>query len=405
MRQLSWVVFILCCWTPPTPAQPTWVYKGNLGSGPINALISKSADGIFAGTDQGGIFVSTDFGESWTQRNSGLPLFYIRSLALDSSGILYAGTQGAGILLSSNSGNQWVATTMSVDHTVRAIGTSPSGIIFAGTSGGGAFRSTGSGGTWLPVTNGLTDPFVRFFAVRSPEIFAGTGFAGVFRSTNNGDSWTISLSSDWDYRALTFDHEGNIFAGGWGGGVLRSTNGGDVWENVNVGLTNRIVEWLIAEGSLLFAATRGGGVFVSSNQGTLWVEARQGMTNLDIRSLAIDDAGYLYAGSGMGDVFRTSSPITGIHEEPRHTSFSLEHNFPNPFNSSTTIRFTLAATEDVRLTVFTLLGEEIATLIDERMVQGGHTFSFEAGDIASGVYFYHLSAGQFRTTRRLMIIR
>jgi hypothetical protein len=72
--------------------------------------------------------------------------------------------------------------------------------------------------------------------------------------------------------------------------------------------------------------------------------------------------------------------------------FSLEQNYPNPFNPSTMIKFTLAADSKVSLKVFNVLGQEIASLIDQDMSAGTHTVDFNAEGINSGVYFYKIDA-------------
>jgi len=78
--------------------------------------------------------------------------------------------------------------------------------------------------------------------------------------------------------------------------------------------------------------------------------------------------------------------------------FVLWQNYPNPFNSATLIRYNLRTVSQVHLTVFDLLGREIATLVDERLVPGTHTLQWNAAGLSSGVYFYRLSV--VSTTRR-----
>ena len=77
-------------------------------------------------------------------------------------------------------------------------------------------------------------------------------------------------------------------------------------------------------------------------------------------------------------------------------AFSLEQNFPNPFNPATTIRFTLPRALDVSLTIMNILGEEVATLASRQMEQGTHTLRWDASGIPSGMYLYRLKARQRR---------
>jgi len=85
--------------------------------------------------------------------------------------------------------------------------------------------------------------------------------------------------------------------------------------------------------------------------------------------------------------------------------YVLLQNYPNPFNPSTTLAFALPQQSHVSLKVFNLLGEEVATLVDETMDAGDHTVRFDASGLSSGVYLYRLRAGEFLQSRRMTILR
>ncbi len=89
----------------------------------------------------------------------------------------------------------------------------------------------------------------------------------------------------------------------------------------------------------------------------------------------------------------------------RPGSYSLEQNYPNPFNPSTTIGFALPQAEHVTLKIFNVLGEQVATLVDEQRNAGIHKVVFEARTLASGVYFTVFNAGNVRQVRRLMLMK
>jgi hypothetical protein len=85
--------------------------------------------------------------------------------------------------------------------------------------------------------------------------------------------------------------------------------------------------------------------------------------------------------------------------------FVLVQNFPNPFNPSTTIRYGLPRGADVTLAVYNALGQEVARLVDTHQESGYHEVRFDGTNVASGVYFYRLRAGEFSQTKRLMLVR
>ncbi len=86
-------------------------------------------------------------------------------------------------------------------------------------------------------------------------------------------------------------------------------------------------------------------------------------------------------------------------------AFTLEQNYPNPFNPLTTIAFNLPATAPVQLVVYDIRGREVAVLVDHEMARGPHQISFDGRHLPSGVYLYHLRAGEQTETRRMVLIK
>lgn len=97
---------------------------------------------------------------------------------------------------------------------------------------------------------------------------------------------------------------------------------------------------------------------------------------------------------------------TGV-EEPakRPTEFALHQNFPNPFNPTTTIRYSISERTHVSLRLFNLLGQEVMVLIDEDQDRGEHSVHLNASLLASGVYFYRMAAGQFSDQRKIILLK
>jgi hypothetical protein len=92
-------------------------------------------------------------------------------------------------------------------------------------------------------------------------------------------------------------------------------------------------------------------------------------------------------------------------EEVTPRNFELAQNYPNPFNAVTTIEFYLPQSSHVMLKVFNLTGEEVATLTAENLSAGRHVTQWNAGGLASGVYFYQLQAGNFVEMKKLILIK
>ncbi|MFQ3607849.1 MAG: T9SS type A sorting domain-containing protein [Chloroherpetonaceae bacterium] len=89
----------------------------------------------------------------------------------------------------------------------------------------------------------------------------------------------------------------------------------------------------------------------------------------------------------------------------RPKEFKLEQNYPNPFNPTTTIQFAVPSVSDVKLEVFNILGQKVASLVNRRMEAGLHTVNFNAVNLSSGVYFYRLQSGSFVQTKKMMLVK
>lgn len=97
--------------------------------------------------------------------------------------------------------------------------------------------------------------------------------------------------------------------------------------------------------------------------------------------------------------------LTSVREDELPNAFSLSQNYPNPFNPTTTIQYSLPEATQVRVEVFSLLGQSAAVLLDGVQQAGTHTIDFDASDLSTGVYFYRLITPEFTQTRQMMLIK
>jgi len=99
----------------------------------------------------------------------------------------------------------------------------------------------------------------------------------------------------------------------------------------------------------------------------------------------------------------TSVPSRPV--DPRPSSFALMQNYPNPFNPFVTIIYQVPVESFIALKVYDVLGREIGTLVSERRTPGTYSVAFNAAGLASGVYFYRMSAGSFEGTKKMLLVR
>ena len=106
------------------------------------------------------------------------------------------------------------------------------------------------------------------------------------------------------------------------------------------------------------------------------------------------------------DVSLNPNSTTGINDNATVISgYDLKQNYPNPFNPSTIISYQIPQNSFVTLKVYNILGNEVATLVNEQQTAGNHNFNFKANNLASGVYIYKLTAGSFTAVRKLTLLK
>lgn len=123
----------------------------------------------------------------------------------------------------------------------------------------------------------------------------------------------------------------------------------------------------------------------------------------DWENLAMFD----FSGNALPSMSAFKPLATPIEKEPSvmHLQTKLEQNYPNPFNPTTVIPFQLSQTSEVRLSIYNILGERIATLVNSRLTQGSYTRMFSSKNISSGIYFYKLTVDNHSFVRKMLIVK
>ena len=105
-------------------------------------------------------------------------------------------------------------------------------------------------------------------------------------------------------------------------------------------------------------------------------------------------------------IFTDTVTVVGINDpEVLPNNFFLEQNFPNPFNPSTTISFSIPEQSLVKLEVFNTLGEKVTTLVNENLSKGNYKYSWDATELSSGIYFYRMETATFSQSKKMLLIK
>ena len=167
------------------------------------------------------------------------------------------------------------------------------------------------------------------------------------------------------------------------------------WEKIVVS-GDSVSIWAFADGAA--PADTAGYIFTTDN-----VAIGAGAPTFIIAAVTDDDSSSVH----IDEIWYNETP-TGMSisdDAPIASSYELGQNYPNPFNPTTHIRFNIPETAGAKLTVFNIMGEAVANLVDGVVSAGGHTVSWNAANMPTGVYFYRLESGNFSQTRKLLLVK
>lgn len=379
------------------------------------------------------------------------------------------GGDGRGVYRSTDNGTTWSALAAGGANTeVYSITISPSRFIYAGIWGGLPV-STDGGATWTDRSIGLPYAPISFLGSdRQDNVFAATGSFGTYRFLFTQwellDKGLPSIDEG-GIESLAIDSAGNVYGGSPSEGVYRLPFGGSIWHRYNSGLEDSSVNSICIDSTgNLYAATSGGGVYrnggvplaVTLSRFSA-VQGAPGSVRLDWTTLSeINNYGFYVErsanpGSGFTEItlrvipghgttnqahdytytdsaadgavpwYRLrqadldgtthytdavrAAPSTGLTTRGLPGAIRLMQNFPNPFNPRTVIRYELPSEGAVTVTVYDVLGREVATLVEGRAGAGLHEITWDAARYPSGPYFCVLRNGGTRIVMRMMVLK
>lgn len=409
------------------------------------------------------ILHTTDGGNNWLPQNAGTRFFLNACFFNDEdTGWICGGNISADssiILHTTDGGANWIHQTCPVAvnlHDIFFLNNKRGWVV---GENGAVLQTENAGTNWTVVATGRTEKFYSVFFVDD-----STGWVGgnsILKTTNGGRTWNQQLAyAEPDYiRKIYFltPLVGWAVKQGLEGALLKTMNGGATWDKVEIGTVNSLydisvidenVGWVVGTYSTILKSAalivpvelssfeafwRNSRVELnwataseSNNYGfaverqnpgtTIWLKIGfvpgHGTTTEAQQYRFIDNP----VGSGAFNYRLKQIDANGaVQFSPTREVivpgwFMLYQNTPNPFNPETTIKFEMAANELVTLEIYNLLGQKVATLLNERKTAGIHTIIWSGKDeqsrpLNSGVYFYRLKAGNFEATRKLVLIK
>ncbi len=371
------------------------------------------------------ILITTDAGKTWIQKS--IPRSYPIDISLVNKNTFYVASGDGTFYKTIDGGNTWIVIYSNPEKTqfgnyIKMF--SPTDGIAMGDGNFSTnvplFIKTTDGINWIetsskPIGGGMADGWKSLDFVNSNIGYyspkGGQAPRRLWKTTDGGLNW---VETNFDVYANVIKFYDKAF------GILahlptiyRTINGGITWQDYQIQVSSPYpaldFEFVPNNPKKVWMSYYSG-LFFSNDSGKTWTE--QSIPNItsafDI-TFANEKTGWLLCGNGK--LFYTNNGggfFTELAEENNiPTSFYLFQNYPNPFNPNTVISYQLPISTHVRLKVYDLLGREVVTLVNEFQNAGTHnsTFFAQHSSIPSETYFYRLTAGDFSSTHKMILLK
>jgi photosystem II stability/assembly factor-like uncharacterized protein len=396
----------------------------------------------------GKIYSTTDGGNNWLKKTTGNPIWLTSGSFLDdSSGWALGGISG--IMKTTNGGEDWNVYPSNTSDWLTAICFVSKNIGYAVGWFGRIIKTTDGGINWFSLNNpeNYNLNTVKFFDEDTGLV---GGNEGILRTTDGGKSWSnYEIDDFYGIRSFSFIND-KI---GWAAAIITyfTSDGGINWNPVWI-LQGHLPEYesiCFIDSSTAWAAGNYGKIVKTTDGGTHWTD-QVNNTNLNFYSIAFIDSenGWAVGDSGTiistndggvswrkmipltheslnyigfinrttgwiigngGTILKTNNAnITGIKnriDAEIPSGFRLFQNYPNQFNPTTRIEYSIPNSSFVTLKVYDVLGREVAVLINEEKHAGNYEVEFNGKNLSSGIYFYKLQAGNYSSVKKMILMK
>ncbi|MFH0734385.1 MAG: YCF48-related protein [bacterium] len=393
----------------------TWIQQTFTNT--INKIFALKSPIKLWGVQDKGIVRSSD-GKKWrftpNDQISNISDMYFRD---EYNGWLVGGYNlSTKLFRTTDAGNTWTNQTVNVNQNLQSIFFVDQTYGWIAGTNGTILQTLDSGSTWgsqvTPTVAHLND--IAFYdtqlgyAVGKGTYGVHTGQNVILKTYNSGLLWNViyaETANDQFGHVFCFDE--NTFLVISNKKVYKSSDGGTT---LNTLFVNTQSSFSITSAEFFgpangYLATTEG-IYRTLDGGSTW----NSNINLSCQSLTFISPTEGWGASSSYGIIHTKNGGVSSVETIENGDFipdgySLEQNFPNPFNPSTTILFNLPQNEFVTLKIYDILGKEITTLINQQLNAGSYKNLWSPSNLASGIYFYSLQAGKFNQTRKMIFLK
>jgi len=277
-------------------------------------------------------------------------------------------------------------------------------------------KTTNGGTNWTTIDLGTIGDLGSVYFTSSMTGWLVGASGRILNTTNGGTNWISQLSGTSDVLFSTdFDSPTTGWIVGQNGIILYTTNGGTNWISQSSGTTDDLFSVNFISSTTGWAVGDHETILKTSNSGTNWIKQSGGnFFSNRLNSVYFISPLTGWAVGENGSILKTinGGGTTGIINnsisEASPSNFTLSQNYPNPFNPVTNLKFGISHLGFVSLKVYDVLGNEVATLVNEKKNAGTYNYQFSIVNyqLASGIYFYSLYVdGRLVDTKRLILLK
>ena len=273
-------------------------------------------------------------------------------------------------------------------------------------------KTDDGGYNWFPLNSGTNNPLFDIYFTDNNTGYIVGRYDPILKTMDAGITWILKPYNypTWPYWLLSvhFPTQNVGYAMAFNSAVLKTTDSGETWEVLRDDSNFNSYAVFFTDNSTGYIAGKDGWILKTIDGGYGWSYQRAGYS--DLNSIYFTSSTTGYAISSSAGIYKTvdAGGPTSIEEkeiENYPLTFSLSQNHPNPFNSSTKIKFDLPKQESVKIEIFNLLGQKIEILVNQYMSVGSHEIEFVANNLPSGVYLYRIDAGGFHQVKKMILLQ
>ncbi len=427
MKKLIYTLASILIITSCIYAQSGWILQTSGTTENLYAISCVDSMIAFAAGGNGTILYTTNKGDLWSNKISGTSEPLLGVDFIDANNGIAVGWNGI-IIRTTNGGINWTTIANGGVSRLDYVIFINQSILVAVGGEGTILRSTNGGLNWFSQYSTTT---LGLCGVHFIDVNIGTAVgwnATIVRTTNGGNTWVSQnnplTGTFLDLWGVFFTNANTGIVSGENGTIFRTTNGGSNWITINFTGDNRLDNYGLWDvyfgdaqtGMIVGDSINGHGILLkTTNGGITWAKQSDNSTP-SLNGICMVGAKNAFAIGYNGKILHTSTGGEPIGIKPISNEvpdiYNLSQNYPNPFNPVTKIKFEIPKNNYVTLKIYDALGQEAATLVNEKLAPGTYEIDWNGSNYPSGVYFYRLivrqagsTTGDFTETRKMILIK